>query len=515
MAKLNILPSSSADLQRRNGNGKRRSLARTILLVLLCITAISSFSLILFSNSTASRYLNLGTCCTWGGVVINGASESMLEHNFAVVIDAGSSGSRVFVYHWPRHDGDPSHLLKIDQLFKNGAPVVKKVNPGLSTFANSPQDAYAHLKPLLDFAKDHIPVSKQEATLLYVLATAGMRLLPLENQLTIMTHIHSMIKSEYNFYLPESSIEVISGKLEGVYSWITINYLLGKFDVSQHSLSEDGSPTINTVGSIDMGGGSIQAAFEIPEDMYDVPSCRVVEINLGCGIKDRLHKHRVYVTTFLGYGANEALRMYMTKRKNDYQNTNRTTRNDPCLPLNMKYQLSTSKISLVGAGDYSGCRKALMPLLSGEKQDKVVLECSEDKLYELPANFTAMPFYGFSEFWYTMSDVLGLGGDYRKTLFDNHAAKFCHTSWEVSRQKHREGLYPRADTHRLKYQCFKSSWMSLVLHNALGFPGDHSLLQSANKIQGRNVQWTLGALLYRTRFMPLRYTPFLFTMRYN
>lgn len=53
--------------------------------------------------------------------------------------------------------------------------------------------------------------------------------------------------------------------------------------------------------------------------MYDVPSCRVVEINLGCGIKDQLHKHRVYVTTFLGYGANEALRMYMTQRKLKYE----------------------------------------------------------------------------------------------------------------------------------------------------------------------------------------------------
>ena len=207
------LPSSLADIQR----GKRRSLARTILLILLCIIAISSFSIILFSNSTTSRYFNLGTCCKWGGgVVSTGGSEGIQERNFAVVIDAGSSGSRVFIYHWPRHDGDPSHLLKIDQLFKNGAPVVKKVEPGLSSFADRPQEAYGHLKPLLDFAQDHIPPGKQEATLLYVLATAGMRLLPLNDQQIIMEHVQSMIKSEYNFYLPESSIEVISGKLEGI-----------------------------------------------------------------------------------------------------------------------------------------------------------------------------------------------------------------------------------------------------------------------------------------------------------
>lgn len=100
---------------------------------------------------------------------------------------------------------------------------------------------------------------------------------------------------------------------------------------------------------------------------------------------------------------------------------------DPCLPMNMKYQLSASNMSLVGTGDYSRCRKALKPLLSAEdKQDNRInenfLECSEDVLYELPANFTLMPFYGFSEFWYTMNDVLGIGGAYSKTLFDNQAA---------------------------------------------------------------------------------------------
>lgn len=92
----------------------------------------------------------------------------------------------------------------------------------------------------------------------------------------------------------------------------------------------------------------------------------------------------------------------------------------------MNYHLFASNISLVGTGDYFGCRRALKPLLSGGTKDERItenfLECSDDTLYELPANFTVMPFYGFSEFWYSMNDVLGVGGNYRKTLFDNQAA---------------------------------------------------------------------------------------------
>ena len=51
--------------------------------------------------------------------------------HFGVVVDCGSSGSRVFVYFWPPHDGNPKELLNIQQVRdKDAQPVVKKIEPG-------------------------------------------------------------------------------------------------------------------------------------------------------------------------------------------------------------------------------------------------------------------------------------------------------------------------------------------------------------------------------------------------
>lgn len=55
--------------------------------------------------------------------------------NYGLVVDCGSSGSRIFVYFWPRHNGNPHDLLDIKQMRdRNSQPVVKKIKPG--TYGN-------------------------------------------------------------------------------------------------------------------------------------------------------------------------------------------------------------------------------------------------------------------------------------------------------------------------------------------------------------------------------------------
>ena len=68
-----------------------------------------------------------------------------------------------------------------------------------------------------------------------------------------------------------------------------------------------------------------------------------------------------------------------------------------------------------------------------------------------------------------------------------------------------DGQYPKADKERVQTQCFKSNWLTVVLHEGLGFPTSYSHLSAAPEtVNGKVVHWTLGALLYRTRFLPLR-----------
>lgn len=51
--------------------------------------------------------------------------------NYGIMVDCGSSGSRVFVYYWPPHNGNPHTLLDIRQMKdRDHKPVVKKIKPG-------------------------------------------------------------------------------------------------------------------------------------------------------------------------------------------------------------------------------------------------------------------------------------------------------------------------------------------------------------------------------------------------
>ncbi|XP_035400749.1 ectonucleoside triphosphate diphosphohydrolase 7 isoform X1 [Cygnus atratus] len=508
--------------------------------------------------------------------------------SYGVVVDCGSSGSRVFVYFWPPHNGNPHDLLDIRQMRDRGSrPVVKKIKPGtcgtgrhraaprglgahgspvpragISVAAAAPERATPYLRPLLRFAAAHVPAPKHRETPLYVLCTAGMRLLPQRQQAAILDDLVRNIPLEFDFLFSKSHAEVISGKQEGVYAWIGINFVLGRFDhedeeaaVVTVALGDQAESLVRkrTVGILDMGGASLQIAYEVPgsgafssPQQEEAAKSLLAEFNLGCDVQHTGHVYRVYVNTFLGFGGNFARQRYEELVLNQTHARNRlhgqqtglsaeTPFLDPCLPVGLEDTVTRGDRTLYirGRGDWQACAKLLQPLLGGPNS-------SQDSLtgaYKAPIDFSNSEFYGFSEFFYCTEDVLRMGGRYNAPTFTAAAQvsaapaqggtvtvlggsggrssapnpdfsfpqEYCSQRWEVLTQRFRGGLYSsHADEHRVKYQCFKSAWMYQVLHRGFRFPPDYPSLRTAQLVYDREVQWTLGAILYKTRFLPLR-----------
>ena len=475
--------------------------------------------------------------------------------HYAVVMDAGSSGTRAYLYSWPDHSGDPHQLLNISPILQDGEPMVKKATPGLSTMGSTPDNAFEYLRPLLMFASENIPKDKHKETPLYILATAGMRLLEKDQQEAVLANIRKGISENFDFYFPDGHLEVISGKQEGIYQWLSINYVLGKFKQSDHAAANEELVAVEpahsardteslvfrprTVGALDMGGASMQLAMEITtnlqlEGMTEKDKSQVAEINLGCLEHDTEHTYRVFVTTYLGFGANEAMRRHertllldtlvsLGKLQGD---TTDNRLKDPCRPLGMKdnsslnldleniiiesglkAQLSENQlVYFYGTGEWEACYDQLKNFTQeADKFQSCSESCPDPGMRVPPIQFDNSEFYGFSEFWYSMDDVLGLGGQYMRERFKKAAKEFCSARWHLTWAKYLQGGYPSSDLERLNTQCFKSVWVTVALHEGLTFPPTYGHLSSApNTVHGQVVHWTLGALLYRTRFFPLR-----------
>ncbi|XP_077378754.1 ectonucleoside triphosphate diphosphohydrolase 4 isoform X2 [Festucalex cinctus] len=463
---------------------------------------------------------------------VDATDASNPDLNYGLVVDCGSSGSRIYVYCWPSHNGNPRELLDIRQMRdQNRKSVVMKIKPGISKMAQTPEKASDYIYPLLSFAAEHIPKNKHIETPLYILCTAGMRILPESQQEAILEDLRTDIPVHFNFLFSDSHVEVISGKQEGVYAWIGINFVLGKFNHAHNdavvevnvpgSDQQEALVRKRTAGVLDMGGVSTQIAFEVPKTVSftspqqeEVAKNLLAEFNLGCDAHQTDHVYRVYVSTFLGFGGNAARQRYeerlientTTRNKLLGQHVGETAESplpDPCLPADLQDQIGTpeQKLHVLGTGDFDQCRHRLQGFLKLTNETQTSLS----GVFKPPIDYNNSQFYGFSEFYYCMEDVLRMGGDYNTSKYAQAAKSYCATQWKTLKERFDSGLYAsHADLHRLQYQCFKSAWMYEVLHSGFSFPTDYKNLKTVFLVYDKEVQWTLGAILFRTRFLPLR-----------
>ncbi|KAK3819792.1 MAG: nucleoside phosphatase family-domain-containing protein [Benniella sp.] len=498
-------------------------------------------------------------------------TEQWLQNRrFGLVIDAGSSGSRLHIYSWIHsehlRDTIPPHeffgaLPTIEPGVESGSLFssdwTKKTEPGIAEFKDRPEDVGEHLEPLLDHALEVIPESEISRTPIYLLATAGLRLVESGIREQILANSCSYIKDNYHFVVGDCKehIKNISGEEEGIYGWVAINYLMGGFDnggvkmmepavpgSEQHDsddsesiptmeLDRDGASHRHTLGFLDMGGASTQIAFEPSPKASEEHANDLTKVSLRT-LDGKTLEYNVFVTTFLGYGSNQARRRYVKDYLlEDHKELLETQKpgvqiaiEDPCLPKNL--QLSETHtmphVPLTGSGSFDQCLKKVEVLLNKDKEC-IDVPCLFNGVHTPPIDFNINTFIGVSEYWYSSHDVLGLGGAYDYAEFESKSAEFCNSEWEVLKSRPE---YQNQSLERLEMQCFKSAWLSNVLHSGFGIPryGEKGAagsqeqsnevlekaevsvknknwrppFQSINAIKDIQVTWTLGAMLLIT-----------------
>ena len=385
---------------------------------------------------------------------------------YGCMMDAGSTGSRIHVYTFNR--AASGRLSLLDELFL-------EVKPGLSSFKGSPSAGGASLQPLLDAARAKIPAEKLASTPIYLYATAGLRLLGLRQSTALLEAARDTLQAS-PFHFQRENVALIDGSSEGLFGWITVNFLLHRFDPGA---------TEPTVGIMDMGGASTQIVFGMRHGQYAAPADRQQVVMGG-------KTHDVYVHSYLGFGLMEA-----GKRVLGHGGKTHRGLQHPCLPKGHsitvadKYTTLPAKtgaaVTVVGAdGGFAECDATTSALMrKGTRCARP--PCAIDGRSMPPVQGTL--FYAFSYF-FDRTQQMKLPKDTPIPVSSVAAAAQAACSGDVAALQQYSG---KAAIGQL---CLDVCYLNSLLERGYGFAPDAKLV-IAKKIGGVETSWALGAMLKR------------------
>ncbi|TKY70205.1 apyrase 7 [Spatholobus suberectus] len=444
---------------------------------------------------------------------------------YYVVLDCGSTGTRVYVYHasvrFSRHSSLPIAINSLkDNLHKKPSGRAydrMETEPGIDKLAHNASGLKTALKPLLRWAKKQIPVHAHKSTSLFLYATAGVRRLPLRDSQWLLDNAWSVLKDS-PFVCQRDWVKIISGPEEAYFGWIALNYDSGILGLR---------PRKATYGALDLGGSSLQVTFESDQQLNSETS---LYVRIGSV------SHHLTAYSLPGYGLNEAFGksvVYLFRKEFGSVSVDLGSRKNielkhPCLQDGYREEylcsrcLSNNKggrssgkelvreggvvgmgmgmgtpLVLVGAPNWEECSAlAKVAVNSSEWSDLggAGLDCGaqpcalRDNLprpyghfYVISGFYVVYRFFNLTSEEATLDDVLAKGKG------------FCEKRWDVAKRS-------VAPQPFIEQYCFRAPYIASLLRQGLHINDNQITVGSGN------ITWTLGVALleagkaFSTRF---------------
>jgi hypothetical protein len=409
-----------------------------------------------------------------------------------LVIDAGSTGTRITCF---------------DQLYKQTCKY--KAKPGLADLALQHQSARKQIKHLLDSAAQHIPYQSRWHTQLLVYATAGLRDLSDTIVRPLLQEVQDEIASSNLFHFDPANLKVIDGFTEAILGWISLNHQLG--NILSCAAERESS------GMMEMGGGSMQIAFELAENEEETSSfspefMRTYQLTIP-SCKPPSNSILLKVSS-LRFGTHSARSLFVNLL---YQSNDLVTSlDDPCLLNGEQIPITfpDASITLFGKGSFSKCLEKLNEvnltshILDTRLNSSRRTSSDIDGLLQLPS---LQNFYGTREFYFVYDSLTALHNlesfklktplgnslySFNLESFRHLAEKFCSKSYTTFSKEIRA-------RHNIETLCFRTAW---VFQNLQTFSkkNDKSTFKALHQLNGEEINWSLGAAIShreRTQFI--------------
>ncbi|TVU19723.1 hypothetical protein EJB05_35892 [Eragrostis curvula] len=423
---------------------------------------------------------------------------------YYVILDCGSTGTRVYVYEWHINHNDANALpIVLKQL--GNAPKKKsgkligrayqrmETEPGLSKLVHNEPGLKKAIEPLLHMAERQIPRHAHKHTPVFLYATAGVRKLPNADSEWLLDKAWDVLKNS-SFLCSRDRVKIISGMEEAYYGWIALNHHMNMLGTS--------SPKM-TYGSLDLGGSSLQVTFETDKSVQD---------ETGISLKIGSVSHQLSAYSLTGYGLNDAFDKsvaHLVKGLGPAASNGKIQVKHPCLQTGYKKDYVCSychplkqdgspsvgektsgnekqgtTVELVGAPQWNEC-SALARVtvnLSEWSSASPGLDCNLHPC-ALASNLPQPhgQFYAMSGF-FVVFKFFNLTAD--ATLIDvlKRGQEFCEKPWKIAKSS----VPPQPF---IEQYCFRAPYIASLLREGLQIKDNQVIVGSGS------ITWTLGVAL--------------------